>query len=93
VFIGPYDLSGSYSIPGQIQAPVVKQACQLVVNACSRAGKSVGLLMARPTLESVQQAIDDGYTLLCLGVDVVFLSERAQATRALALEALEKISH
>jgi 2-keto-3-deoxy-L-rhamnonate aldolase RhmA len=93
VFIGPYDLSGSYGIPGQIQAPVVKQACQRVVNACSRAGKSVGLLMVKPTLKSVQQAIDDGYTLLCLGVDVVFLSDRVQATRALALEALEKTSH
>ena len=89
VFIGPYDLSGSYGIPGQTQDPIVRDACHQVIEACKQAGKSVGLLVVRPTPQAVRQAIDDGFTLLCLGLDTVFLDEGARAARALALSALE----
>jgi 2-keto-3-deoxy-L-rhamnonate aldolase RhmA len=90
IFIGPYDLSGSYGMPGQTQAPIVQAACRRVVQACERAGKAVGLLVVRPAPEAVQQAIDDGFTLICLGIDTVFLDEGARAARALALSVLEK---
>jgi len=89
VFIGPYDLSGSYGIPGQTEAPVVREAFQRVIDACERAGKSVGLLLVRPTEAAVKQVVADGYTLLCLGLDTVFLDEGARATRARALKALQ----
>jgi 2-keto-3-deoxy-L-rhamnonate aldolase RhmA len=89
VFIGPYDLSGSYGIPGQTQDAVVRDACRRVVQACERAHKSVGLLLVRPTPESVRQVIEDGFTLLCLGVDTVFIDQGARATRAMALGALD----
>ena len=91
VFIGPYDLSGSYGIPGQLQAPVVRQAFQRVIDACERAGKSVGLLLVKPTEEAVKQVVTDGYTLLCLGLDTVFIDEGARATHARALKALQEI--
>ncbi len=92
VFIGPYDLSGSYGIPGQIQAPVVRDACRRVVRACQRGSKSVGLLVVRPTPEAVRQALEDGFTLICVGIDTVFLDEGARATRALTLSTLEQLS-
>jgi 2-keto-3-deoxy-L-rhamnonate aldolase RhmA len=90
VFIGPYDLSGSYGIPGQTQAPVVRQACQRVIEACERAGKSVGLLLVRPTEEAVKQVVTDGYTLLCLGLDTVFIDEGARLTHTRAVNALSE---
>jgi len=92
VFIGPYDLSGSYGIPGQIQAPVVRDACRRVIEACRRVNKSVGLLVVRPTPETVRQALEDGFTLICVGIDTVFLDEGARATRALTLSALQELS-
>jgi 2-keto-3-deoxy-L-rhamnonate aldolase RhmA len=88
VFIGPYDLSGSYGIPGQTQDPVVRDACRRVVRACENAGKSVGLLVVRPTPKNVRQVVDDGFTLLCLGLDTVFLDQGARAAREMALAAL-----
>ncbi|MBN1640650.1 MAG: 2,4-dihydroxyhept-2-ene-1,7-dioic acid aldolase [Anaerolineae bacterium] len=88
LFIGPYDLSGSYGIPGQTQAPVVRDACQRVVDACRRANRSVGLLIVHPTQEALRQAVGDGYNLLCLGIDTVFLDEGARAARQRALSAL-----
>ena len=89
VFIGPYDMSGSYGIPGQTQDPIVLDACRQVVQACERAQKSAGLHIVLPTAESIRQAIGDGFTLICLGVDTVFIDQAARAARALALSALE----
>jgi len=88
VFIGPYDMSGSYGIPGQTQDPVVRNACREVVRACERAGKSAGLHVVDPTPEAVRDALNDGFTLICLGVDTVFLNQGARAARHIALSAL-----
>jgi 2-keto-3-deoxy-L-rhamnonate aldolase RhmA len=88
VFIGPYDLSGSYGIVGQTQDPIVRNACREVVRACERAGKSAGLHVVDPTPDTVQGALDDGFTLICLGVDTVFLNQGARAAREVALTAL-----
>jgi 2-keto-3-deoxy-L-rhamnonate aldolase RhmA len=93
LFIGPYDLSGSYGIPGQTQDPIVRNACRRVIEACGRAGKSVGLLVVRPTAEAVQQVVEDGFALLCLGLDTVFLDQGARATKSLVLSALERTSN
>ncbi len=61
-----------------------------MIQACEQAGKAVGLLVVRPTPEAVRQAIEDGFTLLCLGLDTVFLDEGARAARAVALSVLEQ---
>jgi 2-keto-3-deoxy-L-rhamnonate aldolase RhmA len=86
-FIGPYDLSGSYGIPGQTQDPRVQEACRSVIAACEAAHKSVGLLIVRPTSAALQRAVADGYTLLCVGTDTVFLDQGARAARALSVSA------
>ncbi len=88
VFIGPYDMSGSYDIPGQTQHPLVQEACRQVVRACQTAGKAAGLHIVKPTPENVQQAIQEGFTLICLGVDTVFLSLAAAAAREMAEQLL-----
>jgi len=83
VFIGPYDMSGSYGIPGQTGHPLVVEGCQRVVEACRACGKSAGLHVVHPTLEAIRNAIRDGFTFIALGVDTVFLSQASKA----ALEA------
>jgi 2-keto-3-deoxy-L-rhamnonate aldolase RhmA len=84
VFIGPYDMSGSYGIPGQTNADVVQEACSQVVKACERASKAAGIHIVDPTPVAIQQSIDDGFTLICLGIDVVFMRQAACAAIALA---------
>jgi hypothetical protein len=37
----------------------------------------------------VRRAVADGYTLLCVGIDTVFLDQGARAARALAVSALQ----
>jgi len=80
VLIGPYDMSGSYGIPGQTGAPDVLDACRQVAEACARAGKSAGQHIVKPTRENVRTAVDQGFTFLALGMDTVFLADGASAT-------------
>jgi 2-keto-3-deoxy-L-rhamnonate aldolase RhmA len=81
VFIGPYDMSGSYGVPGETDGPVVAEACSRVTASCRNAGKSVGLHVVNPTRTAVGAALGAGYNLICLGVDTVFLNQGAVAAR------------
>lgn len=85
VFIGPYDMSGSYGIIGQTGAPEIKGACRKVSEACRKAGKSAGMHIVLPTAEAVKNAVADGFTFLALGMDTVFLANGAKQ----ALEMIE----
>jgi len=82
VFIGPYDLSGSYGRPGRTADPVVRDACARVAAACRSAGKAAGIHVVLPTPESVGQAIAEGFTFVALGVDTVFLRDAARQALA-----------
>ncbi|MFP4028164.1 MAG: HpcH/HpaI aldolase family protein [Candidatus Brocadiia bacterium] len=84
VFIGPYDMSGSYGVPGQTDHPAVREGCRKVVTACQNAGKAAGLHVVRPEAEKIERAIEDGYTLIALGVDTVFLAREAQKALKIA---------
>lgn len=73
VFIGPYDMSGSYGITGQVSHPDIVKACQTVSAACEKHGKSAGLHIVRPDEKLIKKAVDDGFTFIALGTDAVFL--------------------
>ena len=84
VFIGPYDLSGSYGIPGQTGHKTVKDAMQTVLTACKRYKKAAGQHIVTPTQENVSEAVSSGFTFLALGMDTVFVSEGAKAALNMA---------
>jgi len=71
--IGPYDISGSLGIPGQIDHEEVKNAGKLVVEACKKYGKACGTQDIDPSYERVQLALDSGYTFVVLASDVFIL--------------------
>ena len=75
IFIGPYDMSGSYGIPGKTTDPVIRKACRSVAEACARAGKSAGQHVVIPSRDGIARALDEGFTFLAVGVDTVFLSQ------------------
>jgi 2-keto-3-deoxy-L-rhamnonate aldolase RhmA len=78
VFIGPYDMSGSYGIIGQTQNTIIKDACLKVAAACKKHGKVAGQHIVIPTSENVDSAIQQGFSLLALGMDTVFLANGAK---------------
>lgn len=90
VFIGPYDMSGSYGIPGQTASPIIQDACAAVVAACRRAGKTAGLHVVHPTEASIAQALDGGFTLIALSADVIFLRQAACQALTLARQSVAR---
>lgn len=79
VFIGPYDMSGSYGVVGQTGHELVQAACRSVVEACERHGKAAGLHVVVPEPAAIRKAVADGFTFLALGVDTVFLARSARS--------------
>ena len=80
VFIGPLDLSGSMGITGQLEHPQMVAAFDTYRAACRAHKKSAGLHIIRPNEANVRRALDEGYTLLALGLDNVFMEQSARAS-------------
>lgn len=82
VMVGPYDISGSLGLPGQLQHPRVVEACTRVTDAARRKGKACGTQLINPTPDTVASALASGYTFIVLASDVFLLwtwSQRMQA--------------
>jgi len=81
VIIGPYDMSGSMGMPGQIHDPRVTEACGKVVDACRRHGKACATQVADISEEAILQAFDAGFTFLLLSSDVSILLKWGEQVR------------
>ncbi|HDT13798.1 MAG TPA: 2,4-dihydroxyhept-2-ene-1,7-dioic acid aldolase [Candidatus Aminicenantes bacterium] len=77
VFVGPYDLSGSLGKPGRIQDDDVREAIGAVASACAARKVPVGIFAA--DIPASAKALEDGYTLVCSGVDLGFYARSAAA--------------
>ncbi len=80
---GPYDISGSVGVPGQLNHPKVTQACAQVAQACRRAGKACGTQIVDPNAQNVQAALEGGYTFVVLASDVFLLWKWGERMRSL----------
>jgi 2-keto-3-deoxy-L-rhamnonate aldolase RhmA len=76
VLIGPYDLSASMGLPGQIDHPKVKAAIQHVAERCKAAGMPIGIFGL--TAEALQPYIEQGFRFIVAGVDTVLLGNAAR---------------
>ncbi|MFB3883636.1 MAG: HpcH/HpaI aldolase/citrate lyase family protein [Thermodesulfobacteriota bacterium] len=79
--IGPYDLSGSIGIPGQLNHPSVVKAAKKVMDACSKLNKGCGTQIIEPNRKSIEDAFSAGYTFVVLASDIFILwkwTERAR---------------
>lgn len=74
-FIGPYDLSASLNKPGRVADPDVEEAIGLVRKACEGRGKPVGIF-ARDA-ETAAKALKEGFSFVCVGMDVTLFSKIA----------------
>ena len=83
VMIGPYDISGSLGVPGELDHPLVKSACQKVVQACLKKGKSCCTQISNVSEETVKKAFKDGFTFVILASDLFVLTNWAINTKLL----------
>jgi len=80
-FIGPYDLSMSLGVPGQLDHPDVLSAKKRVLDATIAHGLVAGEHLVHPgkAEEDCLLAIAAGYRFLALGSDILFLGDSARA--------------
>ena len=81
VMLGPYDISGSLGVPGQMSHPDVIAASKKVIEACRKAGKGCGTQVADPTPENIQDLFDLGHTYAILGSDLFALWKWSERMR------------
>ena len=73
IFIGPYDLSQSLGVPGQVTSPVVVEKTREIVKACLDKGLLVGNFTETP--EQAAFWTDQGLRYMSFSVDVGILYE------------------
>ncbi|NBU06861.1 MAG: 2,4-dihydroxyhept-2-ene-1,7-dioic acid aldolase [Acidimicrobiia bacterium] len=81
VMIGPYDLSASLGVPGQVDHPDVRACVSEVLKACRKAGVPSGMHVVTPDPKRLEEEIAAGHRFLAYGVDAVFVSHTAQNPR------------
>lgn len=73
VFIGPYDLSASMGLAGQLDHPDVIGAQQEILDACRRHGVPAGIHVVPVDPELLQRRIDEGYRFIACSLDTELL--------------------
>ncbi len=67
IFLGPYDLSQSLGLPGQVDHPKVQSTMEEVIRMCRRTGVAVGTFA--DNVEAARRWIDLGVQYMAIGVD------------------------
>jgi 2-keto-3-deoxy-L-rhamnonate aldolase RhmA len=75
LMVGPYDLSGSMGIPGQLDSPLVQQALTHILEMSRAHGVPAGIHIVRPDPEEVIRKFDDGFRLVAYSVDFLLLGD------------------
>lgn len=78
VFVGPYDLSGSMDLMGQIHHPDVEAAVSRVFDVARAAGVAPGLLIAEPRPGELAARIGEGFQFIAVGLDTLMIVRAAQ---------------
>ncbi|MFB3903901.1 MAG: HpcH/HpaI aldolase/citrate lyase family protein [Acidobacteriota bacterium] len=75
VFCGPFDLSVSLGIPGQLAHPMEVEAIETMLAACRKAGKAAGILLFDPA--ALKPWIEKGIRFACYSSDINMLADAA----------------
>lgn len=73
--IGPYDLSASMGLAGQLTHPDVLAAQQAILDACRRRKVAAGIHVVPLDAAEVRRRIEQGFRFLPCGIDTAFVRE------------------
>ncbi|MDR1621620.1 MAG: 4-hydroxy-2-oxovalerate aldolase [Synergistaceae bacterium] len=78
IFVGPYDLSLSLGIPGDLFHPKMVEAVDKILAVCKKSGKIAGIFVSSP--EEMKKRLAQGFTFFAYSMDTLIFSA---ATRAI----------
>ena len=73
--IGPYDLSASMNLAGQLDHPEVRAAQQAIFEACQRQKVAAGIHVVPVDPGEVRRRVEAGFRFIACGVDTLFIRE------------------
>jgi len=73
VFLGPFDMSQSWGIPGQINHPLIEDACSRVLDACKSAGKAAGIFVLDG--QQAKMRAEQGFQYITISLDVTIFAK------------------
>ena len=76
IFAGPFDLSGSYGVLGDVESPEVRNGIEKIRAACLRSSVPAGIFCGEP--EQASQYAAGGFSLIALGSDGLLLGGSAK---------------
>lgn len=71
--LGPYDLSGSLGIPGEIDHPKIKEALAQFAESCKKHGKSCGTQVVEATEATIAEKIKEGSNFIVCASDIFMM--------------------
>lgn len=73
IIIGPYDLSGSIDMPGQLGHPEVERLVSEVLKIASEKKVTTGFHVVQPDIAEVERRINQGFNLIGYSLDTIIL--------------------
>jgi 2-dehydro-3-deoxyglucarate aldolase len=70
-FVGPYDLSASYGIPGQFEHPLMRDALARMVSQARTAGVAAGMHVVHPPADQVRDRVREGFRFIAYAGDML----------------------
>ena len=83
LFMGPYDLSADLGDPGNFETAAFSTALQTVKGACAKHDKALGFHQVEPDMKALKAKIDEGYTFLAFGTEIIAMRQAFNGVRAL----------
>jgi 2-dehydro-3-deoxyglucarate aldolase len=90
VMIGPYDISGSLGVIGELDHPLVKQAQAKVLSAAKAAKKVAGIHVVSASPSAVKDRVKEGFTFIAYSTDAIMLDGKCREATAELKSFLDK---
>ena len=87
--IGPYDLSASLGIAGQLDHPRLLEAVDRVQRVARSTGVAAGFHLVRPVPDQLLATLADGFVFVAYSVDFMLLGETCRRDLAVIREGLQ----
>ena len=74
ILIGPYDLSASLGVTGEINHPYVEGHIKKLLSTCKNCSIAAGIHIVKPDIEELKIKIENEYQFIAYSIDTVFLN-------------------
>ena len=78
VMIGPYDLSTSMGIPGDLNNKKLLKVQKKILRACQENKIFSGIHVVKPSIEEAVTRIEEGYQFVAFSLDITMISETSK---------------